>query len=117
MEELGLPRDPDRPPLLRVALPAPAASPADAVDLPALTLEPVGLPARPPSSTWCSTLVEQPGGLRLDWRYDADLFDPATIDALARPLRACFVGGWLADPAAPRLGAAAASPGPSAASS
>ncbi|HKV08300.1 MAG TPA: amino acid adenylation domain-containing protein, partial [Thermoanaerobaculia bacterium] len=96
VEELGLPRDPHRPPLLRFVLQL-LSLPAQDLALPGLAVSPRLRTHEPAKFDLLVNAVDAPGGLRLEWRYDAGLFDEATIARLARSFE-ILLAGLLEDP-------------------
>jgi amino acid adenylation domain-containing protein len=99
VDELELPRDPYRPPLLRVLLQLQNA-PVGARELPGLTLAPFEVPMDWAKLDLVVNLVEVQEGLAGELRYDADLFDGPTIERLAGHF-ARLLAAWVADPARP----------------
>jgi amino acid adenylation domain-containing protein/non-ribosomal peptide synthase protein (TIGR01720 family) len=99
VDELGLPRDPYRPPLLRVLLQL-HDPPSIPTELPGLTLAPFELALETAKLDLVINLVEAQEGLAGELRYDADLFDGATIERLAGHF-ARLLAAWVADPARP----------------
>ncbi|HKH44071.1 MAG TPA: amino acid adenylation domain-containing protein, partial [Thermoanaerobaculia bacterium] len=101
VDELGLPRDPYRPPLLRALfqlLPAPP----QAAMLPGLVLEPYRLSSETSKFDLVINTLDRQDRLEIEWRDDADLFDPDTIARWAGSFEV-LLDAWLRDPAA-RLG-------------
>ncbi|HZF13819.1 MAG TPA: amino acid adenylation domain-containing protein, partial [Thermoanaerobaculia bacterium] len=99
VDELDLPRDPYRPPLLRVLLQLENVR-EEAVDLPGLALAPFGFALEMAKFDLTVNLTELPGGVGGELRYDADLFDPTTIDRTSRHFTT-LLATWVADPARP----------------
>ncbi|HKH46579.1 MAG TPA: amino acid adenylation domain-containing protein [Thermoanaerobaculia bacterium] len=97
VDELGLPRDPYRPPLLR-ALFQLLTRGQGAAELPGLRLEHYELPAETAKFDLVVNAGDMLDELWLEWRYDADLFDASTIARWAG-LFEVLVAGWLEDPA------------------
>jgi len=97
VDELGLPRDPYRPPLLRALFQLLARGQGGA-ELPGLRLEHYRLPAETAKFDLVVNAGDMGDQLFLEWRYDADLFDVSTIARWAG-LFEVLVAGWLEDPA------------------
>jgi amino acid adenylation domain-containing protein len=96
VDELGLPRDPYRPPLLRVVLQLhPLASPLPRV--PGLTLIPYALFHESAKFDLVLNVYNRPEGLTARWRYDADLFDAPTIGRFSSALMTLLTA-WLEAP-------------------
>jgi len=96
VDELGLPRDPYRPPLLRVLIQLLPASLQPAA-LPGLSLERYRLPNETSKFDLVVNALDLQDRTLLEWRHDADLFDPDTIARWA----GCFdvlLAAWVSDP-------------------
>ncbi|HSF41682.1 MAG TPA: amino acid adenylation domain-containing protein, partial [Thermoanaerobaculia bacterium] len=96
VDELGLPRDPHRPPLLRFVLQL-LSLPRTDLELPGLAITPRPLPHEAAKFDLLVNVAETPGGLRLEWRYDTDLFDGTTIARLSRSFE-ILLAGLVEDP-------------------
>ena len=83
VDELGLPRDPYRSPLLRALIQLHVVAPP-VFDLPGLKLEPYPMAYEAAKFDLIANFVEVPGTLAMDWRFDADLFEGATVERLSR---------------------------------
>jgi len=99
VDELGLPRDPYRPPLLRVLLQLQNAPGGD-LELPGLTLAPFATGAETARFELVVNLFEGPDGLSATLTYDTDLFEDATIARLGAHCEA-LLGGWMETPDRP----------------
>ncbi len=95
--ELSLPRDPYRPPLLRVLLQL-LAHPEGGLDIPGLTLAPHGLDRETVKLDLILNVHDYPGGVLTEWLYDTDLFDASTVARLAGSFLT-LLEGWVEDPA------------------
>jgi amino acid adenylation domain-containing protein len=95
VDELGLPRDPYRPPLLRALLQLHLSGPES--ELPGFTIVPVRFPRESAKFDLVLNVHEQPEGFVVQWMYDTDLFDPPTIARFSSGL-ATLLGGWLGEP-------------------
>jgi len=83
VDELGLERDLSHTPLFQHVL-ALQNAPVSALELPGLTLRPVDVDETAAKYDLLLSLAESPGnGFAGVFEYDADLFDPPTIDRLA----------------------------------
>jgi amino acid adenylation domain-containing protein len=96
VDELGLPRDPHRPPLLRVLVQL-ALFPST-VSFPGLALEPFRLSSETSKFDLGINAVEVNGRLWIEWRHDLDLFDAETVDRWAASFDT-LLGAWLENPA------------------
>ncbi|HEY0556713.1 MAG TPA: amino acid adenylation domain-containing protein, partial [Thermoanaerobaculia bacterium] len=83
VDELGLPRNPHRPPLLRATFQFQTASPAGVLLLPGLALEPFGGGVEAAKFDLVLDLFEGAGSVAGALRYDSDLFDDSTVARLA----------------------------------
>lgn len=91
VDELGVPRDPARSPLVQVLFNAYTFG-AARLDLPKVAA--TGLPVAPPGSPFDLTvyLLERDGALALDLLYNRDLYDEARVRRLGDDLRALLAG-------------------------
>jgi amino acid adenylation domain-containing protein len=96
IDELGLPRYPHRPPLLHCVLQL-LNLPGTDLTLPGLTITSRPLPHEPAKFDLLVNVVDTPGGLRLEWRYDTDLFEGTTIARLSRAFE-ILLAGLVEDP-------------------
>ncbi len=97
VDELGLPRNPHRPPLLRVTFQLQTA-PADSVlELPGLTLAPFDAGAGAAKFDLVVNLYEAGEAIAGVFLYDADLFDAATIGRLAGHF-STLLAAWSGEP-------------------
>ena len=111
VDELALPRNPHRPPLLRATFQfQAAASAAGVLNLPGLALEPFGGASRPPSSTSSSSSSRPRGASPAPCDYDSDLFDDSTVARLAGHF-ANLLEAWIEEPEPAPLRPAAADRG------
>ena len=83
VDELGLPRNPHRPPLLRVVFQLQTAASGGGLELPGLTLLPFEAHAEAAKFDLVVHLFEAAEDVIGFFRYDADLFDDATMARLA----------------------------------
>ena len=97
VDEVGLPRDPYRPPLLRVLIQH-LALPGPALELPGLVLESIERTHDAAKLDLVINLRETPEGLRAGWIYDSELFDAPTILRLAEAF-AALLAAWAEQPA------------------
>ncbi|HTQ80654.1 MAG TPA: amino acid adenylation domain-containing protein, partial [Thermoanaerobaculia bacterium] len=95
-DELDLPRDPYRPPLLRVLLQL-QNLPAGALELPGLSLMPFELAVESAKFDLTVNLAEAEGEVVGELRYDADLFDGTTIGRLAEHFTR-LLAAWVGEP-------------------
>ncbi len=103
VDELALPRDPLRPPLLRVVFQLQSTGRTGGeekagLELPGLTLAPFSEGAEAAKFDLVVHLFEAAGRVAGVFRYDADLFDPATVERLAGSLTT-LLDAWTLDPA------------------
>jgi amino acid adenylation domain-containing protein len=97
VDELGLPRNPHRPPLLRVTFQL-LTAPADGyLELPGLTLVPFETAVEAAKFDLVVNLYEAAAGIFGVFHYDADLFDAATIARLAGHFTT-LLAGWIDEP-------------------
>jgi amino acid adenylation domain-containing protein len=97
VDELGLPRDPYRPPLLRVVLQLYVHAEPPRAERSALTLSPYP-PARESAKfDLVLNVANDPEGLVAQWLYDTDLFDATTIGRFSSALVALLTA-WLEAP-------------------
>ena len=82
VEALKPERDLSRPPLFQ-AIFALQNMPLGTLELPGLTLAPLSLPVAVAVVDLTLDAMETPDGLATAWRYDADLFDAATVHRMA----------------------------------
>jgi amino acid adenylation domain-containing protein len=97
VDELALPRNPHRPPLLRVVLQFQAARGGGGLELPGLTLEPFAAGAEAAKFDLVVDLTERAGGVAGAFRYDSDLFDAATVARLAEHFTT-LLAAWIDGP-------------------
>jgi amino acid adenylation domain-containing protein len=98
VEELGLPRNPYRPPLLRVVFQLQRAQPVGpATATEGLTATPFDREIETAKFDLVVDLFESPKGISGSFGYDADLFDPPTIARLAGHYSA-LLDAWIAAP-------------------
>jgi amino acid adenylation domain-containing protein len=95
VDELDLPRDPYRPPLLRALLQLHLSGPES--ELPGFTIVPVKYPRESAKFDLVLNVHERPEGLAVHWLYDTDLFDAATIARFSSALTT-LLEGWLGEP-------------------
>ncbi len=102
VDELGLPRDPYRPPLLRVLFQLQNAPDSldTGLDLPGLSLAPFDCKTEGAKFDLVVNLGERDSGVEGELRYDADLFDGPTIERLAGHFER-LLATWAADPDRP----------------
>ncbi|MFL6234427.1 MAG: amino acid adenylation domain-containing protein, partial [Thermoanaerobaculia bacterium] len=98
VDELGLPRNPHRPPLLRVTFQLQTATAQGPLELPGVTLTPFEAGEEAAKFDLVVNLFETAGGLAGYFLYDADLFDAATAARLAGHFGA-LLGAWIDAPA------------------
>ncbi|HEX7186103.1 MAG TPA: amino acid adenylation domain-containing protein [Thermoanaerobaculia bacterium] len=96
VDELGMPRDPHRPPLLRVLVQYLGLS-MPPLELPGLVLEKVELPQGTAKFDLVVNLRDTPEGFRTSWVYDTDQFD-STIIALLAEAFATLLCAWAERP-------------------
>ncbi|MFP5285014.1 MAG: amino acid adenylation domain-containing protein, partial [Thermoanaerobaculia bacterium] len=99
VDELGLARDPHRPPLLRVLLQLQNAPSAN-LELPGVRLEPFTLEISTSRFELVVNVSETAEGLKAVFTYDADLFEGATLARLVHHFDA-LLAAWIADPGRP----------------
>jgi amino acid adenylation domain-containing protein len=99
VEELQPARDLSRPPLVQVTL-ALQNAPAGNLELPGLTLAPLEIAAETSQMDLSVEAAETPEGLAASWRFNADLFDEATVRRMAERFRV-LLEGIAADPGRP----------------
>ena len=85
VEELRLPRDLSRSPLFQVLFQL-QRIPLGTLDLPALMLTPLALDERTAKLDLVLSLDERDGEVAGLWRFNSDLFDPATVARLSEHL-------------------------------
>ncbi|HYU33603.1 MAG TPA: amino acid adenylation domain-containing protein, partial [Thermoanaerobaculia bacterium] len=96
VDELALPRDPYRPPLLRVLfqlLPAGTTGDGD----PGFTLRPYRLPGDMAKLDLVINVIELDDRHVIDWVFDADLLDESTVERWAGAFET-LLEAWLEDP-------------------
>jgi amino acid adenylation domain-containing protein len=98
VDELRLPRNPHRPPLLRVTFQLQTATTQGPLELPGVTLTPFEAGAEAAKFDLVVNLFETAGGLTGYFLYDADLFDAATIARLAGHF-GVLLSSWIDTPA------------------
>jgi amino acid adenylation domain-containing protein len=98
VDELGLPRDPYRPPLLRVIFQLFPPAPPGGDGFSSLRVSKVDVPGETSKADLVVNFSEGPEGLFSQWRYDADLFDLSTIVRWSSSFLT-LLAGWLEDPA------------------
>ena len=97
VDELGLPRNPHRPPLLRVTFQLQTA-PADGyLELPGLTLQPFETAVEAAKFDLVVNLYEAGEGVFGLFHYDADLFDGSTVARLAGHF-GTLLEAWIDEP-------------------
>ncbi|HEY4593272.1 MAG TPA: AMP-binding protein, partial [Thermoanaerobaculia bacterium] len=97
VDELALPRNPHRPPLLRVVFQLLTAPTQGALELSGVTLTPVDAGADAAKFDLVVNLFEAAGGIAGVFLYDADLFDAATATRLAGHFGA-LLDAWIDTP-------------------
>ncbi|HEY3568484.1 MAG TPA: amino acid adenylation domain-containing protein [Thermoanaerobaculia bacterium] len=98
VDELRLPRDPYRPPLLRVTFQLQTASDQGDLELPGVTLTPFAGGDEAAKFDLVVNLFETGEGVSGVFLYDADLFDAATAARLAGHF-GVLLDAWIAEPA------------------
>jgi amino acid adenylation domain-containing protein len=98
VDELGLPRNPHRPPLLRVTFQLQAAAGGGALELPGLALTPFDAGVETAKFDLVVNLFEAGGAIAGVFLYDTDLFDAATIARLAGHFTT-LLAAWTDEPA------------------
>ncbi len=97
VDELALPRNPHRPPLLRVTFQLLTAPSDGYLELPGLTLVPFETAVEAAKFDLVVNLYEAPSGVVGVFHYDTDLFDAATIARLAGHFTT-LLAGWIDEP-------------------
>jgi amino acid adenylation domain-containing protein len=97
VDELALPRNPHRPPLLRVTFQFQTASAAGGLDLPGLTLTPFEAGIEVAKFDLVLDLFEAAGSVAGALRYDSDLFDDSTIARLSGHFTT-LLAAWIDEP-------------------
>jgi amino acid adenylation domain-containing protein len=100
VDELALPRNPHRPPLLRAVFQLQNAPPGQGLELPGLTLAPFEADVETARFDLSVLLFEGMDGVGGAFRYDADLFDPTTVERLAGHFTT-LLQGWIDEPGRP----------------
>ena len=98
VDELALPRNPHRPPLLRVVLQFQVARGGGGLEFPGLSLEPFAAAGADAAKfDLVVDLTERAGGVFGAFRYDSDLFDAATVARLADHFTT-LLAAWIEEP-------------------